>query len=98
MHHVFTINDQMNQCPYCTKDLNNVKWHSHFESIRMYKSFHCDCGKVVSMAVNFLGSGHDNWDKKESWKNSPEISFHKPTGIVRPLEARIQLIKEIPTK
>jgi hypothetical protein len=94
MHQIFNIADQKLQCPYCHKDLNNASWHSHFESIKMYKAFHCECGRFLSLPVDFFGSGHDNWDKKESWKSYRGIKISKTKNKIRTLESRLKIVKE----
>ena len=38
-----------------------------------YKKFKCSCGKENVVKVDFLGSGHDEWDGKPSWKSAREI-------------------------
>ena len=93
MHHIFNIVDQKNQCPYCHRELHESPWHSHFDSIKMYKSNDCECGKRVHIGVNFNGSGHDTWDKKEHWRLDPKITKHKTIGKVKNLESRIEIVK-----
>jgi|TARA_Y100000310_G_C20022239_1_gene507929 hypothetical protein len=41
----------------------NKEWRSEFEGEIHYKTTNCDCGKVMTVRVNFHGSGDDNWRK-----------------------------------
>lgn len=95
LHQGFNLKDQKSQCPYCHADLKDAEWHSHFESVIMYKAFHCSCGKFLSIPMNFKGSGHDNWDKKNSWTSNSDIRIHKMKEKMRTLESRIKIIGEI---
>jgi hypothetical protein len=62
----------------------------------MYKSVRkCpNCGKEIMLPVNFLGSGHDNWDGKSTWKSSKDIKFPKTSKKIKTLESRIKILSE----
>jgi hypothetical protein len=97
LHQGFNTDDQKIQCPYCRTDLSDKEWHTHFESVRMYKAFHCTCGKFLSVPVKFLGSGHDNWDKKNSWIHYSNIKIPKVKEKIKSLESRIKILKDAKT-
>jgi hypothetical protein len=59
----------------------------------MYKSNDCECGKRIHIGVNFTGSGHDSWDKKEPWREDPKITKPRTIGKVKSLESRIEIVK-----
>jgi hypothetical protein len=93
IHHVFTINDQKHQCPYCAREHKDSTWDSFFESVRMYKTINCDCGKFLTIPIKWNGSGHDSWDGKHSWKNEPQIKLEKTTHKMKTLEQKIEIAK-----
>jgi hypothetical protein len=94
LHQAFTLVDQKTQCPYCHSSLHDEVWNSHFEHTRMYKVLNCSCGKCLSVPVSFLGSGHDNWDKKESWKDHSNVRIRKTQNQMKTLESKIKILKE----
>lgn len=68
IHHLFTEEDFLRQCPYCRRELtkaNSFNWSSKFEGEIHYKFFNCDCGNELKIKVSFHGSGHDSWNKKK---------------------------------
>ena len=70
-HHNLKEEDLKNQCLYCGETFSDKEqWNSKFELEKHYKTFNCSsCGKGHSVTVNFVGSGHDDWDKSDSWKD-----------------------------
>lgn len=52
------------QCSYCGKSMQDKRWMSEFHHEKQYKVSKCECGKEHKIAVDFLSSGHDNWDGK----------------------------------
>jgi len=44
--------------------------------------------------VSFLGSGHDNWDGKHSWKTSSKIKIPKTKKKIKTLESKIKILSE----
>lgn len=52
-------------CPYCGKDTDRKQWRSVFDSSNShYKECSCSCGHKVTVRVPFIGSGHDDWNKR----------------------------------
>lgn len=94
MHQVFQPDEQKNQCPYCKADLKEVVWHTHFESIKMYKGFPCKCGHLITLPMSFLGSDHDNWDGTNAWCRYPNIKRVKSKEKIKTLESKIKIVKE----
>ena len=48
-------------CVYCSENLSDAEWQSEFLCNTHYKTTLCNCGKKISVKVDFLGSGHDQW-------------------------------------
>lgn len=61
--HLIQEKDTENICPYCWRPLSE-NWESEFQFDKHYKTTVCECGKKVTVRVNFFGSGHDYWHKK----------------------------------
>jgi len=78
-HHNLKEEDLKNQCLYCGETFSDKEqWDSRFELEKHYKTFKCStCGKDHSIAVDFAGSGHDHWDKTNSWKKKIKNSVDK---------------------
>ncbi|MFO7711474.1 MAG: hypothetical protein R6V53_06920 [Candidatus Woesearchaeota archaeon] len=68
MDTVFKSTDLREQCLYCGKNLNDSPWTSEHDLNRHYKSTVCECGKKVTLRVDFWGSGHDKWN--QYWKKN----------------------------
>jgi DNA-directed RNA polymerase subunit RPC12/RpoP len=67
-HHVVQEQDLKHQCAYCSHDMGD-DWSSQFDRARHYKGASCqNCGKQVTMKVDFDGSGHDDWAGHDRWK------------------------------
>jgi len=56
-------NDLKTHCCYCNSKLKD--WKSEFLTNTHYKTCVCSCGKKVSVKVDFMGSGHDEWENEE---------------------------------
>ena len=69
-HHLFREDNLKIQCYHCGKTLNSKTWNSEFHKEFHYKSTTCECGRQLSVKVDFIGSGHDSWDKTNSWKKT----------------------------
>jgi NAD-dependent SIR2 family protein deacetylase len=61
MHHIVNEINQREQCVYCGNNLSDKRWYSEHSMEHHYKSV--ECGERVRVKVNFIGSGHDTWDK-----------------------------------
>jgi len=96
LHHTFTIQDFKEQCPYCSTQFEDVEWESVHEGTQLYKRLLCDCGKEIMIPAGFLGSGHDGWDGKHSWKGGSNIKMAKTRKKVKSLESRIKILSETP--
>lgn len=66
MHHIANEDNQRFNCVYCGKSLLKDRWESKFDGNRHYKTAHCECGKEARITVDFLGSGHDGWEKEST--------------------------------
>jgi DNA-directed RNA polymerase subunit RPC12/RpoP len=63
-HHIISEADQAHACPYCGKNTAIKRWKSVFDASNMhYKECVCSCGHRVTVKVDFMGSGHDSWNK-----------------------------------
>ena len=89
METVFKSTDFKQQCLYCGKQLQDRSWHSEHDANRHYKTTVCDCGKRLSLRVDFWGSGHDNWD--QTWKQRTHIDNEKCT--IRTIDNLVRCIK-----
>ena len=78
-HHLFREKDFIKKCAYCKADIKDNEWESRFYDNRHYKTTNCNCGKKITIFVNFHGSGHDIWLKKETRNKT----------LVKPLEHKI---------
>lgn len=54
-------------CLYCNKNLSGNKWNSEWDGGNHYKITKCSCGKKVRVEVDFIGSGHDDWNEHANW-------------------------------
>ncbi|MBD3309787.1 hypothetical protein GF351_01060 [Candidatus Woesearchaeota archaeon] len=70
-------------CPYCSNDLTQTRWESEFHFEKHYKSTMCMCGKTVRLQVDFDGSGHDRWNRKES-------SMKESSAGIRTIEHKVE--------
>ena len=61
--HLITEEHLKDKCVYCNSEL--ADWCSEFHMNKHYKTARCRCGKKIRISVDFLGSGHDNWDTIE---------------------------------
>lgn len=63
VHHLMSEEDAVSNCPNCRREIP-AKWFSKFDVSNFhYKDFECDCGYMVSIRVNFSGSGDDSWNE-----------------------------------
>lgn len=62
--HIITSEHQRNVCPYCRRDVPE-DWESEHLGNTHYKKVECECGKVLRLTVNFMGTGDDSFNKKE---------------------------------
>jgi len=68
-HHLMKEEDTERFCPYCSRSLRNVKFTSAFFGEKHYKHVNCGCGRHLSIKIkDFVGSGHDDWDKRRIQK------------------------------
>mgnify|MGYP001617122225 CR=1 FL=1 len=89
VHHFVKEIHQRLECPYCKNDLSENRWNSSFHIEHHYKMTGCEqCGREISIKVNFNGSGHDCWDK-----NSDFCKLINQTKASKPLEEKIKEIK-----
>ena len=51
-------------CPYCGTDIRDLMFRTKFELNFHYKELECNCGRKISFKMSWIGSGHDNWNKK----------------------------------
>jgi hypothetical protein len=64
VHHIMRDADQQQVCPYCGRRTDGGKWESVFDNSNFhYKMHRCECGRKVTVKVDFMGSGHDCWSK-----------------------------------
>lgn len=64
VHHVMNSVDQKVVCPYCGKKTSDKGWSSLFDCSNFhYKTRSCECGRISTIPVGFMGSGHDSWNK-----------------------------------
>jgi DNA-directed RNA polymerase subunit RPC12/RpoP len=95
LHHCFTIQNQKTQCLRCSTPLNNSKWDNVHEGIQLYKSTLCPCCDYkIIIPVNFLGSGHDNWDGEHSWMSESNIVIPKNKQKIKTLESQVKILSE----
>jgi DNA-directed RNA polymerase subunit RPC12/RpoP len=95
LHHTFTIKDQKNQCVHCSNTLKDIKWENVHQGIQLYKSTFCpECKYHILIPVDFLGSGHDNWDGKNSWVSESNIIIPKNKHKMKTLESKIKILSE----
>jgi len=80
---------------YCSTTFDKISWETIHEGVQMYKSTFCpNCNRHITIPVDFLGSGHDDWDGKHSWKFDQNVTFPKTKKKVKNLEAKIKIISE----
>ncbi len=74
VHHQAKDRSLERQCLYCHADLTQRTWLSdHLDGFH-YKTIICEgCGRENHVTVKFLGSGHDNWNRKE-WLSLDELA------------------------
>ncbi|MFT4297695.1 MAG: hypothetical protein ACMXX5_00715 [Candidatus Woesearchaeota archaeon] len=95
LHHCFTIQNQKFQCIRCSSPLHDSKWSNHHEGTQLYKSAICpSCSYDIMIPVDFLGSGHDNWDGVSSWTSDSSIVIPKTKNKIKTLESRIKILSE----
>ena len=63
-HHNIKERQTKHQCIYCGRFFDRGRWVSRHDINFHYKTIKCKCGKETRITVKFIGSGHDNWDKK----------------------------------
>jgi len=63
-HHTIKERQTKDQCIYCGRFFDKDRWTSEHEINFHYKTIKCECGKEARITVNFIGSGHDDWDRK----------------------------------
>jgi len=63
MHHIVTEMSQSDQCVYCGNGIKGKRWYSEHSLEHHYKSVDCECGKRIRIKMDFIGSGHDTWEK-----------------------------------
>jgi len=72
--HELSEEDLKQTCPYCKHDMSDQKlWKSCFCGSIHYKHATCNCGKDLSIKVEFEGSGHDMWSGAPSWMFNEEV-------------------------
>lgn len=85
--------DNLRNVCYCGHHLTDKEWCSEFPEDKHYKSICCDeCGRKVFVNVDFLGSGHDNWDGTLSWTHKAKCDSREEVKIT-PLENMVQKMK-----
>jgi hypothetical protein len=62
VHHIMSEKDQKASCPYCGRCTQDHKWESQFHDNAHYKEQHCECGRKLSIKMDFMGTGHDSWN------------------------------------
>lgn len=60
IHHLITEKHQRHICIYCRNPATN--WQSEFYNAHHYKTSICSCGRKLSIRMDFMGSGHDEWN------------------------------------
>jgi hypothetical protein len=78
--HFITQPEMLLNCIYCGNKLDLSKWKSSFCVSRHYKEVKCSCGKVHRTAVDFCGSGHDDWAKEVAKEANGENIIDKVNG------------------
>ncbi|MDP7115739.1 MAG: hypothetical protein QF632_04020 [Candidatus Woesearchaeota archaeon] len=89
--HLVDEDHQKVKCLYCNNEKHLKEWTSEFESELHYKIFICDCGAKTRIRMDFMGSGHDNWDEN----NPPEMEESEEKGDIEELE---NLVSEVSKK
>ena len=87
-HHILNEQHQKETCPYCRKNLESSRWNSEFSNHQHYKTTKCSCGKLISIRMDFHGSGHDNWSN-----NHTIVENSKEEPKIRKLEDKIKEVK-----
>lgn len=82
--HMIREGDLTRKC-YCGRKLAGWKSDNCYDL--HYKTAVCDCGCRIRIKVDFMGSGHDNWNTE--WFNKPKAE--KVT--VRTIENIVSQIK-----
>lgn len=60
------LKDSMGVCPYCNKNISELRFESTFDLNSLYKELQCNCGRKISFKMSWIGSGHDNWEKRNN--------------------------------
>ncbi len=53
----------IDKCIYCGREIKKEQWKSEHIGQIHYKTAKCSCGKELRVEVDFIGSGHDNWQE-----------------------------------
>ena len=89
-HHIIREFDQLIQCPYCNKNIENNRWYSIIDITHHYKETTCDeCDKIIRIKTWF-GSGHDCFDS-----GSDFCKLLNSKKREEPLEEKIRTKKKI---
>ena len=83
MHHIIRDSDLAATCAYCSKEMVNKAWTSHWVGEKHYKAARCECGREMWLRVMFIGSGHDNWNKNGA-NNEGKTIEERVTGAIKP--------------
>jgi hypothetical protein len=59
--HSIQEDDLLDVCPYCKRDINPGDFRSEHHVFIHYKMLECDCGKRLSVKVDFESDGNDKW-------------------------------------
>ncbi|MFH1053925.1 MAG: hypothetical protein V1740_05920 [Candidatus Woesearchaeota archaeon] len=93
LHHIFTESDLRNFCPYCKSDISENEWKSLFHAQIHYKESECTCGKSLKIRVPFIGTGHDSWDGKQTWKRDVLEIRKDPKTKMKTLDTQIKVME-----
>ena len=75
-HHVVQEGNIIKQCIYCGRDLSSERWDNEISGSHFYKTLKCRCGKVCRVKINYLSSGHDNFNKEKNLEMKIEHFRH----------------------
>ncbi len=92
-HHLFNEDCLKAQCYHCGKVLKGKEWKSEFHKEFHYKSTVCDCGRELSVKVDFIGSGHDSWDQTYNWRKLAREEQSTKKAKVKVLKNLVELAK-----
>ena len=63
--HLVKEHENVWNCLYCNSDLGANDWNSIWEGQFHYKLTVCKkCGRKHRVKVDFIGSGHDDWEEQ----------------------------------